>query len=89
MKKFNKLSDEDNKMLLAEVCVWIDKNIETNIGWEVLCDVSKLNHKELQFLFEKYLQTSPMTYIRKQKEQSKKIHPVYIITENFKAKPSE
>jgi hypothetical protein len=51
--------------------------------------VSKLNHKELQFLFEKYLQTSPMTYIRKQKEQSKKIHPVYTITENFKAKPSE
>ena len=89
MKKFNKLSDEDNKMLLAEVCVWIDKNIETNIGWEVLCDVSKLNYKELQFLFEKYLQTSPMTYIRKQKEQSKKIHPVYTITENFKAKPSE
>jgi AraC-like DNA-binding protein len=89
MKKFNKLSDEDNKMLLAEVCVWIDKNIETNIGWEVLCDVRKLNHKELQFLFEKYLQTSPMTYIRKQKEQSKKIHPVYTITENFKAKPSE
>jgi len=32
MKKSNKLSDEDNQKILSEICVWIDENIEKNIG---------------------------------------------------------
>ena len=86
MKKFNKLSDDDNKKLLDEICVWIDKNIETNIGWTELCKVSELNHKELQILFDKYQQTSPMTYIRKRKEEGRKQKPSFIVTPNFLSK---
>ena len=86
MKKFNKLSDEDNKMLLAEVCVWIDKNIETDIGWAALCEASELNHKQLQYLFDKHMQTTPMTYVRMRKQESKKQKPNFTITPNFLSK---
>jgi hypothetical protein len=66
--KFNPLVDADNEKLLAELCLWIEKNIDSNIGWKELSSISKLTHTELQFLFDKYKQTTPMTYIRKQKE---------------------
>ena len=72
MRKPTKPSDEENKKQLAEIGAWIDKTIETNIGWKELCDASNLSHKELQVLFDKYMQTSPMTYIRKRKEEGKK-----------------
>ena len=87
--KFNPLADADNEKLLAELCLWIEKNIDSNIGWKELSSISKLTHTELQFLFDKYKQTTPMTYIHKQKEQIKKVQPVYTITENFLAKPRE
>ena len=86
MKKFNKLSDEDNKKLLDEICAWIDNNIETNIGWTELCKASELNHKELQILFDEYQHTSPMTYIRKRREESRKQKPSFIVTHNFLSK---
>jgi AraC-like DNA-binding protein len=87
--KFNPLVDADNEILLAELCLWFEKNIDSNIGWKELSAISKLTHTELQFLFDKYKQTTPMTYIRKQKEQNKKVQPVYTITKNFLAKPRE
>lgn len=80
MQQYNGFSDEDNQILLVEICAWIDKNIETNIGWGVLSEASELNHKELQILFERYLQTSPMTYIRKRKEEGKNQLPSFTIT---------
>jgi len=40
MEQYNGYSDEDNKKLLVEICAWIDKNIETNIGWGVLSEAS-------------------------------------------------
>ena len=86
MRKPTKPSDEENKKLLAEIGAWIDKNIENNIGWKELCDASNLSHKELQVLFDKYMQTSPMTYIRKRKEEGKKQKPLFTITPNFLAK---
>ena len=89
MKKINKLSDVDNQKILSEICVWIDENIEKNIGWNALCDASQLNHKELLFLFDKYLQTSPMTYIRKRKEEGKNQSPSFTITPQFLSKNDE
>jgi transcriptional regulator GlxA family with amidase domain len=86
MQQYNGFSDEDNQILLVEICAWIDKNIETNIGWGVLSEASELNHKELQILFEKYLQTSPMTYIRKRKEEGKNQLPSFTITPKFLSK---
>jgi AraC-like DNA-binding protein len=89
MKKSNKLSDEDSKKLLDEICVWIDENIEKNIGWEAICDASQLNHKELLFLFDKYKQTSPMTYIRKRRTETSKQKPQFTVTPNFLSKNDE
>jgi len=86
LTNLNNLVDEDNKKLLSEVCAWIEKNIDTNIGWEALCLESELSHKELQFLFEKYLQTTPMMYIRKQREEIKKQIPKFTITQDFLSK---
>ena len=86
--KFNPLAEADNQKLLAELCIWIEKNIETNIGWKELTTASGLQHSELQFLFGKYKQTTPMTYIPKQKEDSKKVKPKFTVTPNFLAKQS-
>ena len=86
MQQYNGFSDEDNQILLVEICAWIDKNIETNIVWGVLSEASELNHKELQILFERYLQTSPMTYIRKRKEEGKNQLPSFTITPKFLSK---
>jgi len=51
--KFNPLVDADNEKLLAELCLWFEKNIDSNIGWKELSAISKLTHTELQFLFDK------------------------------------
>ena len=88
-RKFNPNAEADNQKLLAELCIWIEKNIETNIGWKELTTASGLQHSELQFLFSKYKQTTPMTYIRKQREESKKVKPNFIVTPNFLAQKSD
>ena len=88
-RKFNPNAEADNQKLLAELCIWIEKNIETNIGWKELTTVSGSTHSELQFLFGKYKQTTPMTYIRKQREESKKTKPNFIVTPNFLAQKSD
>ena len=88
ISKVNPVAEADNQKLLAELCVWIEKNIETNIGWKELSTASGLTHSDLQFLFDKYKQTTPMTYIRKQREDSKKVKPNFLATPNFLAKKS-
>jgi transcriptional regulator GlxA family with amidase domain len=88
-RKFNPLAEADNQKSLAELCIWIEKNIEINIGWKELTTASGLTHSELQFLFGKYKHTTPMTYIRKQREESKKAKPNFIVTPNFLAQTSD
>ena len=87
-RNFNPNADADNQKKLDELCIWIEKNIETNIGWNELTKASVLTHSELQFVFGKYKQTTPMTYIRKQREDSKKVKPNFNFTHNFLAKQS-
>ena len=87
-RNFNPNADADNHKKLDELCIWIEKNIETNIGWNELTKASGLTHSELQFVFGKYKQTTPMTYIRKQREDSKKVNPTFNFTHNFLAKQS-
>ena len=70
---FNPFAETNNKHLLDELCIYISNNTHSNIGWAELVAHSKLNHTQLQFFFNKYLQTTPMTYIRKQREDSKKV----------------
>ena len=70
---FNPFAETNNKHLLDELCIYIGNNTHNNIGWSELVAQSKLSHTQLQYLFQKHLQTTPMTYIRKQREESKKI----------------
>lgn len=88
---FDPLADTRNIKLLDELCVWITSNLDSDIGWEQLIAQSKLNHKDLQYLFEKYKQTTPMTYLRKLRQASNKKHivldkmrinPIFITKEN-------
>ena len=70
---FDPFADTRNKQLLDELCIYISNNTHNNIGWTELVAQSKLSHTQLQFLFNKHLQTTPMTYIRKQREESNKV----------------
>ena len=88
-RNFNPLAEADNQKLLDELCIWIEKNIEKNIGWKELTTASGLTHSELQFVFGKYKQTTPMTYIRKQREDNKKVNPNFNFTHTFLTKQSD
>ena len=70
---FNPFAEANNKHLLDELCMYISNNLDSNnIGWTELVAQSNLSHTQLQFLFNKHLQTTPMTYIRKLREDNKK-----------------
>jgi len=58
--------------LLNDLCVWIEKNIDTTLGMQELIDKTNLSSTDIQFLFERYKQTTPMTYIRVLREDSVK-----------------
>ena len=74
----NPFSEANNKHLLDELCMYISNNLDSNnIGWTELVAQSNLSHTQLQFLFNKHLQTTPMTYILKLREDSKKTAYVY------------
>jgi len=70
---FNPFAEVNNKRVLEELCTYISDNTHNNIGWTELVSHSKLSHTQLQYLFQKHLQTTPMTYIRKQREETNKV----------------
>ena len=70
--RVNPTVESSNKALLDELCLWIDNNLNNEIGWAELVSESKLSLSEIQFLFLKHLKTTPMTYIRMRREESKK-----------------
>lgn len=70
--RVNPLVESSNKALLDELCLWIDNNLNNEIGWAELVSESKLSLSEIHFLFSKHLKTTPMTYIRRRREESKK-----------------
>jgi AraC-like DNA-binding protein len=75
---FNPFAEANNKHLLDELCMYISNNLDSNnIGWTELVAQSNLSHTQLQFLFNKHLQTTPMTYIRKLREDNKKTAYAY------------
>lgn len=90
-RKFNRLAEIDNIKLIDEICLWIDNNLDNVIGLNELVEKTKLSNTDIQYLFEKYKQTTPMTYIRKTREKrnnrdqylisSERITPIFINTE--------
>ena len=84
-KKFNPLDQADNKKYLDELCVWIGEYLDTPLGLNELIARTNLSSTDLQYLFEKYKQTTPMTYVRRTRENNKKyliskerIAPIFI-----------
>ena len=66
--KLNPFADAENIRLFEDLCAWIEKNIDTTLGMQELIDKTNLSRTDIQYLFEKYKQTTPMTYIRTLRE---------------------
>lgn len=71
--KFNRLAEVENVKLLDDLCFWIDTNIDTKFGLKELIEKTNLSNSDLQYLFEKYKQTTPMTYIRDKRDIENKV----------------
>jgi methylphosphotriester-DNA--protein-cysteine methyltransferase len=56
-----------------QLCTWIDHHIEEQIGWTELMRESGFDHLSIQSSFAKYKATTPMTYIRKRREDFKSV----------------
>ena len=64
-----------NKEQFEELCAWIDAHIQEQIGWSELMHQSGFDHLSIQSSFAKYKATTPMTWIRKRREDFKALHP--------------
>ena len=62
-----------NKEQFDELCTWIDEHIQEQIGWSELMRESGFDHLSIQSSFAKYKATTPMTYIRKRRENFKSV----------------
>lgn len=56
---------------LTPVCEWINNNLNKNIGWKELTEISGYSTIILTKLFILHLHTTPMQYIRQQKSVPK------------------
>lgn len=71
MKPINKLQrmvNEVNERRVRELCDWMAANCDGPVGWDALTAQSGLSHRDLITLFEVYVKTSPMTYLRRCRE---------------------
>ena len=64
---FNEIDMTEDKFLA--LCNWIDLQIDRQIGWTELSEYSGADHLELQAAFTKYKSTTPMTWIRKRRQE--------------------
>jgi methylphosphotriester-DNA--protein-cysteine methyltransferase len=69
IKQFPHESTESNLKSIDDLCLWIDAHIDQQINWTDLMTVSGLDHLTLQAEFSKFKLMTPMTWIRKRKEQ--------------------
>lgn len=65
-------SSSEQAQRMLELCIWIDAHIHESIGWSELMKQSGMDHQELQSAFTKHHATTPMTWIRKRREEIKR-----------------
>ncbi len=70
VKKINTKIEKD-KHSLELICNWINEHLNEQIGWTELTKISGLGHIEIHTLFHIYKKTSPMQWIRTQREMAK------------------
>ena len=62
-----------NKDQFEQLCACIDVHIQEQLGWSELMLDSGFDHLSIQSSFAKYKATTPMTYIRKRREDFKSV----------------
>jgi methylphosphotriester-DNA--protein-cysteine methyltransferase len=70
VKKINTKIERD-KHSLELICNWINEHLNERIGWTELTKISGLSHLEIHTLFHIFKRTSPMQWIRTQRERAK------------------
>ena len=68
-KQFTHEGAHPNLKSIDDLCSWIDAHIDQQINWIDLMTVSGLDHLTLQSEFSKQKLMTPMTWIRKRKEE--------------------
>ena len=53
---------------MHKLCAWIDEHISESIGWTDLVAQTGKDHKTLLASFAKHKATTPMTWIRQQRQ---------------------
>ncbi len=88
MKYVPESSDKRNQKLekqFNELTTWIQAHLNEQIGWAELMSQSGLDHQTLQTLFFKYKSTTPMTWIRLQRQASQQQQQQSIYKPSFLA----
>ena len=62
-----------NEADMRNLCAWIDEHITESIGWTDLVAQTGKDHKTLLASFAKHKFTTPMTWIRQQRQNLKSI----------------
>ena len=73
LTQVNHIQQGLSKDQFEQLCAWIDEHIQEQIGWSELIHESGFDHLSIQSSFAKYKATTPMTYIRKRREDFKAI----------------
>lgn len=59
---------EFEKQKAEELCVWVNANLDKSIELKDLVEASELSHFEILRIFSIYFRTTPMQWIRQQRE---------------------
>ena len=87
--KINTLLTASNSEKIEALCIWINENSASVIGWEQLSKQSGLSHAELIKIFQLYKYQTPMAYVRQVREQKKNAsptnpqHPLFLQKDNL------
>ena len=50
------------------LCAWIEQHLDEPIGWQQLIEHTDMEYQTIQALFFKFESTTPMTWIRRQRQ---------------------
>ncbi len=75
MREFDRYHNTSqlNEADMRNLCAWIDEHITESIGWTDLVAQTGKDHKTLLASFAKHKATTPMTWIRQQRQNLKSI----------------
>ena len=81
--KLNRSAEQGNRRLVEDLCTWIESNLEVTLGLQTLVEYTNFSSTDIQYLFERYKQTTPMTYIRNRLEEKENLKRLIISKERI------